>query len=209
MLCLTYRKNQINISTSATAQISINKGKDVFYELNFAAAGAYDIQLTPNHSINYQIYDENFDVVLSGCGTAIKRCLAAAAGTYYLRMDCTDKTVTGAVSAAISAHTHLYTDNHVWQTDMAHRSYCICGSYTTSAHVVAQDSLSGTEQYAICLLCRGQAYIGMVTGPTAGNGLPHTQNGSYILPNGVIVLVNEDIAAYMAGELVFYSGETE
>ena len=31
-----------------------------------------------------------------------------------------------------------------------------------------------------------------------------TLNGSYILPNGIIVLVDEDIEAYMDGTLVFY-----
>ena len=29
-------------------------------------------------------------------------------------------------------------------------------------------------------------------------------NGSYILPNGIIVLVDEDIEAYENGTLVFY-----
>ena len=31
-----------------------------------------------------------------------------------------------------------------------------------------------------------------------------TINGSYILPNGIIVLVDEDIEAYENGTLVFY-----
>ena len=31
-----------------------------------------------------------------------------------------------------------------------------------------------------------------------------TLNGSYILPNGIIVLVDEDIEAYENGTLVFY-----
>ena len=31
-----------------------------------------------------------------------------------------------------------------------------------------------------------------------------TINGSYILPNGIIVLVDEDIEAYFNGTLVFY-----
>lgn len=29
-------------------------------------------------------------------------------------------------------------------------------------------------------------------------------NGSYILPNGIIVLVDEDLDAYLNGTLVFY-----
>ena len=32
-------------------------------------------------------------------------------------------------------------------------------------------------------------------------------NGSYILPNGIIVLVDEDIEAYENGTLVFYDRE--
>ena len=33
-------------------------------------------------------------------------------------------------------------------------------------------------------------------------------NGSYILPNGVIVLVDEDVEAYLNGTLVFYDRDT-
>ena len=32
-----------------------------------------------------------------------------------------------------------------------------------------------------------------------------TLNGSYILPNGIIVLVDEDVEAYLNGTLVFYN----
>ena len=35
------------------------------------------------------------------------------------------------------------------------------------------------------------------------NGLPRSANGSFILPDGVIVLVDEDIEAYFAGTLEF------
>jgi hypothetical protein len=32
----------------------------------------------------------------------------------------------------------------------------------------------------------------------------YSVNGSYILPNGIIVLVEEDVEAYLNGTLVFY-----
>ena len=35
-----------------------------------------------------------------------------------------------------------------------------------------------------------------------------TENGSFVLPNGVIVLVDEDIAAYLNGTLVFITKNT-
>jgi hypothetical protein len=33
--------------------------------------------------------------------------------------------------------------------------------------------------------------------------LPHSENGSFILPDGIIVLVDEDIEAYFNGTLEF------
>ena len=33
--------------------------------------------------------------------------------------------------------------------------------------------------------------------------LPHTENGSYIMPNGIIVLMDEDVEAYINGTLEF------
>lgn len=48
-------------------------------------------------------------------------------------------------------------------------------------------------------------------GPGVLNGvytdLPHTENGSYILPNGIIVLVPEDEEAYFNGTIEFRTGE--
>ena len=45
--------------------------------------------------------------------------------------------------------------------------------------------------------------VGTTLHPTM-NGLPRSANGSFILPDGVIVLVDEDIEAYFAGTLEFY-----
>ena len=41
------------------------------------------------------------------------------------------------------------------------------------------------------------------------SSMPHSENGSYILPNGVIVLVDEDVEAYFGGTLDFYYYEEE
>ena len=41
------------------------------------------------------------------------------------------------------------------------------------------------------------------------NELQRTENGSYILPNGIIILVEEDIQAYLDGTLVFRDGNSE
>ena len=40
-----------------------------------------------------------------------------------------------------------------------------------------------------------------------GNNTLLSLNGSYILPNGIVVLVDADIDAYLNGTLVFYKKE--
>ena len=52
------------------------------------------------------------------------------------------------------------------------------------------------------MLCGGLASVGFI-GPFGNNEYPTTVNGSYILPNGVVVLAIDDIDAYLDGTLVF------
>ena len=54
------------------------------------------------------------------------------------------------------------------------------------------------------LIWGGNGDIGMVPGILSTGVNIITENGSYILPNGIIVLVEEDIEAYFAGTLIFY-----
>ena len=57
------------------------------------------------------------------------------------------------------------------------------------------------EQFAMCLRCNEMVTIGAVLDNI--NGLLTTTNGSYILPNGIIVLVEEDYESYFNGTLEF------
>ena len=105
------------------------------------------------------------------------------------------------------AHIHSYTKRYEWQTNTRHKAYCECGEYITTAHVVAQGGFPNLGGLGICLLCRGEVKVGVLN--NALSQLAHTDNGSYILPDGIIVLVNADINAYLAGTLEFYYGEKE
>ena len=69
-------------------------------------------------------------------------------------------------------------------------------------HVVSRGAFSSGNKYASCLVCGGKAAVGMAL-IQGIDGLPHSENGSFILPNGVIVLVDEDIEAYFNGTLEF------
>ena len=112
------------------------------------------------------------------------------------------------VNVSFSHIGHSYTDHYINYTTAQHKSCCGCGEYTLNNHVVAQGALPDSNGYGICILCRGQVFMGNLNS-ISGSNLPHSVNGSYILQNGVIVLVDEDIEAYMSGNLVFYTGEVQ
>ena len=116
----------------------------------------------------------------------------SVSGTYYLKVS--------------PSHTHSYTYEHYSSTH--HKSTCNCGEVTYQAHAV---SSSGTNRYKPCIQCGylvdTQNDIGII-GPTA-NVKYKTNAGSYILPNGIIVLVNEDIEAYLNGTLEFNDSNME
>ena len=94
---------------------------------------------------------------------------------------------------------HSYTHHYKRKSDMTHWSYCSCGKAISQAHVVS------SSHSTICMLCNGIVGGGLLNS-IPGN-LPHTENGSYILPNGIIVLVPEDEEAYLNGTLEFRTGE--
>ena len=85
-------------------------------------------------------------------------------------------------------HNHNY--HYSWKDYKSHRAFCSCGEEVTQAHVVLSGSFSNGNLYAICLLCKGKATMGMVKYESS---YKITQNGTYIMSNGVIVISNLDI----------------
>ncbi|MBR2721365.1 MAG: hypothetical protein IKB75_01135 [Clostridia bacterium] len=210
IIFITYDKNKIDIgqNTTTSTREYIEDNKDVLLEINVGDTGHYEIDITSDYNFEYELYDENFDFILSGSGTSVTECLYAEAGEkYYLRVNFDDFRVTFIhyidvlVEPAIS---HFY--EYTWYSNTQHNFECCCGYFATGAHVVPAGSFTGGNKFAICLFCGGPATSGMV-GTNSIQTLYHTANGSYILPNGVIVLVDEDIEAYLNGELVFTLGE--
>ena len=108
-----------------------------------------------------------------------------------------------------AAHSHTYSDHYVWESDTIHKAYCACGLTRFGGHVVESGALNLGNGRARCILCGGFASEGFIA--MAVSQLPHTENGSYVTPCGIIVLVDEDIEAYLSGELIFLEpeGKTE
>ena len=206
IIFIKYSKNQINMNTTdVTSREYIQANKDVFCELNFANAGTYEIELSSAYAIDYEIYDEDFDVIRYGTGSSNNISMSIDAGTYYLRMNF-DSYNSGTHYVDISIHAHAYT--YRWLSETQHQRTCGCGESSTAAHVVTHGSFSTGDGYGICLQCRGRVFMGVLYSLSTNN-LDHSANGSYILPNGIVVLVEEDVEAYMNSTLVFYTGEIE
>ena len=83
-------------------------------------------------------------------------------------------------------------------------------SYDASGNVIKHKLINVVPETAgalgsPCIYCRQIVDFGVLNSiPT---DYPHTENGSYILPSGIIVLVPEDEEAYLNGTLKFRTGE--
>lgn len=94
-------------------------------------------------------------------------------------------------------------DTYVYVDKNRHRRSCACGAGALERHTVSVSSVVG-GRFAPCMGCgylldlRDDFYnaIASITQVSI--------NGSYMLPSGIVVLVDEDIQAYLDGTLVFY-----
>lgn len=103
----------------------------------------------------------------------------------------------------VVTHTHSYTHSHRWYDLGLHRSICICGDSKLNPHVVSSDW--DGRGYTKCLLCGGLAEIGVFTfgkAPITIYASEYFGNGSVVLPNGVIVLSDEDLENFYDGTLL-------
>ena len=79
---------------------------------------------------------------------------------------------------------------------------CDEGAISIAQHVVRVSEIE--NGIAPCLYCKFFVDVVNYNIPIIQNVSKISINGSYILPNGVIVLVDEDVEAYLNGTLVFY-----
>ena len=105
-------------------------------------------------------------------------------------------------------HEHTYGERYEWASETNHTSYCLCGESKIEGHVINQSAAPFPGRLKVCLLCGGLASEGF--SQMAVGSLPHTENGSYITPDGITVLADEDIEAFLNGTLEFiYPSDSE
>ena len=110
----------------------------------------------------------------------------------------------------VSGLDYTFTELHkanicVYINGNLHRETCSCGRTVLASHSVLFDDIEN-GRYANCLGC-GRRLDLTKDDANIIHGITNmrTANGSYILPNGIVVLVQADLEAYENGTLQFYN----
>lgn len=104
---------------------------------------------------------------------------------------------------------HVYSNLYQKHNNSLHKSYCICGAVTYQPHAISPSDVG--LRFANCMFCN--ALINLrddfveVPGIQNIDTLNITENGSYKINLGIIVLVDEDIEKYLKNELIFKKEE--
>lgn len=106
-----------------------------------------------------------------------------------------------------------YPTNHP-QFALKHIVSCGCNEIQTSRpHSFTASDINDGGAYNTCIDCEAMIRVNSggpgIVGPLSNDIWQVTDNGSYKLSNGIIVLVDEDIQAYKKGTLVFKYANSE
>ncbi len=178
-------------------------------ELNVSDPGEYTFTVSASNAIELKFYDTNLNEITisqvkSNGDKQIEFTYNLSKSTYYIRVEFTSGTATGNINIAVDApvHVHEYL-GWLYKNDTTHYQKCVdCHHEETGAHVVKVNTV--VNNVGRCLLCNGLVNFDNGFGQIIHNVQKVSINGSYILSNGIIVLVDEDVEAYLNGTLVFY-----
>ncbi len=95
-------------------------------------------------------------------------------------------------------------------TERNHYGKCACGYEKNGSHAVRSSDLGG--RYANCVECNKLIDLNsdiVVVLPYNINDNMRSINGSYINSQGLIILVDKDIEAYIKGTLIFYKEDED
>lgn len=125
-------------------------------------------------------------------------------GLGYTFLEEHDMTIHGCLTCGYAETSHTF-GRYLYLNGNEHRRACTCGKTETQAHSVLYDEIEN-GRYANCLGCKVRLDLTKDNANIAyGITNMRTANGSYILPNGIIVLVQADLEAYENGTLQFYN----
>ena len=147
-----------------------------------------------NYSKTYQ--DETYHLVQSQNGLSYSFC--------------EEHNIVYGECAACGHVFHNYTDHYSTYNQQKHLAYCSCGMSILMPHAIDMMNTYTIfgHTYGNCIECGATIDLntgggGIVPGPHSSGTLV-SENGSYILPNGIIMLVHEDLDSYLNRTLTFH-----
>ncbi len=132
------------------------------------------------------------------------KCVSAVSGLNYSFLQ--EHTIIGGRCKGCGhIHTtHSYDYETVYHDHDSHLKKCVCGASQEVPHSVrASEIVDG--RYATCLGCKVPLDLTVDSAQVGYFSITKVSvNGSYILDNGIVVLVDADVTAYLNGTLQFY-----
>ena len=205
-------------TTAQSLSQYVDSSSTFFDEKNYFAKLDVDDSLKCNFTVSstspleITLYDSSFNemdlVVTQTNGGATNSFIKyLTEGSYYLKANFTGENTSGTITTTIVGEHFHSPSSWTYYNNSLHRGMCSCGEWIQKAHVINASQVVNFR--TICLEChalldlRDDSFIGQM-------GIrKESANGSYVLPNGVIVLVEEDVDAYFAGTLIFYDGDSD
>ena len=201
------------IAAPTCSKITITKemsSESIYKRIVVKRSGVYQFNSNSINNFSFSLCDDNLNYMgysFNGNVSGSYFNVYLDEGTYYLKVK---KNISGTSTYTVSIkptiNTHSYTD---WKTySSTHHieccEYCGITGTKTSLHVVKSSDISLGIGY--CMHCGAKVMLGdsFVQHPGMLSISKVSINGSYVLPNGIIVLVDEDIEAYENGTLVWY-----
>ena len=203
-------------SYNIDADASYMKDNTSMMKFNISRSGSYQFTVSSDFPIDVKLYYNDLQGIAttqikSDENSTIEFTYNLTERIYYLRTNFINESAEGTVSINVNCppHIHSYTE---WTkySSTKHIECCeYCGQIgtTTAFHVIKAGS--AVNNRGICMYCGAIILLGSDIVPVEPFSITKvTINGSYILPNGIIVLVDEDIEAYENGTLVFYDKDS-
>ena len=103
----------------------------------------------------------------------------------------------------ILEESHTFTYSKI--NDTYHKTTCECGYDDNHRHSMTEADYTDGDNIGRCIQCKSFFNINDGMFPILPTQITkYSINGSYILPNGIIILVNNDIQSYLNNTLIFY-----
>lgn len=181
--------------------------KNYFLKLEVKNPFEYDFTISSSNLMEIALYDSSFneiDITITQTNGGLTNQFAhyLSYGSYYLKVNFTNENTNGTITTTIVGEHYHNPSLWMYYSRISHRGRCSCGEWVEKKHVINASEVVNFQ--APCLECFAMLDLRYDVVSGGIDNRKQSVNGSYILPNGIIVLVEEDIEAYFKGTLIFY-----